>query len=82
MDVLAVLLMIGAVLISIPLGAGFAALTALALFGPAPGDEPVAYLIGAAVLVGLGLATLAVGLHRQRGKEAQPATPERAGASS
>lgn len=72
MDVLTVLLVVVAVLASIPLGAGFAALTALALFGPAPADEPVAYAIGLAGVVLLGLAVLGIGLYRQR----QPAGVE------
>lgn len=82
MDVLEVLLTIGAAVASIPFGAGMAALVVLAVTSTPSGDEAVAYLVGAAALAGLGLATLAVALYRQRETEALPAPPEKAGASS
>jgi hypothetical protein len=82
LDVLEVLLTIGAVVASIPFGAGIAGLVVLAVTSTPPGDEPVAYLVGAAVLAGLGLAMLAFALYRQRERGAQSAPPERFGANS
>jgi hypothetical protein len=66
LDVLTVLLIVVAALASIPFGIGFAALVGLALFGPSPGEAPMAWLLGGALLVGLGLAALGIGLYRQQ----------------